>query len=136
MSPQAKSQRCLLKHLHQSRGEAGYCDGLLGRVKNGQIAAFAIQHSFPVSKTKSWKADFVITDKDGLILEVHEYKGFNPSDDNFRLKLALFFERYADRWPVFVNNKQVFPSKSGHRIMNLPPKKKRKIPSRPFAGRR
>lgn len=128
--------KCLSKHIHGSRGEASYCDGLLAQVQSGKIAAFAIQHSFPVSKTKSWKADFVVTDKDGYILEVHEYKGFNPSDDNFRLKLALFFERYGDRWPVIVNGQRVFPSKSGHRIMNLPPKKKRRIPSRQFTGRR
>lgn len=125
------SQNCLLKHKHQSIGEANYCNWLLASKQNGEIYDFKIWPSLLVSKTKSWKADFAVIDKHGTVVAIHEHKGFNPSDDNFRFKLALFLELNPEI-PVFVNKRRVYASPSGHRVMNLPAKPKRKINSRSF----
>lgn len=134
----AQRTRCFLKHYHPSRLEAEYCDWLYAREQRGEIAHFLCQFAFPVSKTKAWKADFVVlTEKADVVethmlnvKEVHEAKGFSRSDDNFRFKLALFFERYPGI-PVFVNKRRVYPSESGKRILNLP----RKTRKRPWPKR-
>ena len=117
---------CGKGHAHPSMAEAEYCIMLYYKMAAGEFHSYSLWKSFPVSKTKDWKPDFTIYNKHGKILSVHECKGRNFSDDNFRLKLALFFERYP-KIPVFVNWRQVYPSASGRRIMNLPRKTKKKV---------
>lgn len=109
---------CLLRHPHPSIMEADYCNWLQAKKQNGEIYDFVWQRSFKVSKTKDWKPDFTILNRRGKVVEVHESKGWNRSDDNFRFKLALFFECYP-KIPVFVNGLPVHPSPSGKRIIGL-----------------
>lgn len=120
----AKHTYCILKHYHPSIMEANYCLWMFAKLKAGDFYSYRLYKSFQVSKTKAWKPDFIAYDKTGKILEVHECKGMSRSDDNFRFKLALFFEKYP-ALPVFVNKRRVFPSASGRRILNLPRKRKR-----------
>jgi len=100
---------CLLKHYHPSRLEAEYCSWLLARKKNKEIKDYKYIYSIPLMVNgkvfKTWKADFKVIENDNSI-SVHEAKGFNRSDDNFRLKLSLFFINYPAT-PVYVNKRRV-----------------------------
>src|SRR5690242_11702386 len=97
---------CLIKkHPHPSRSESEYCDWLHARLALKEIQSVRLYPSFQVSKTKFWKPDFLVLNNED-VLEVHESKGWNRSDDSFRLRLALFFERYP-KVPVFVNKVRV-----------------------------
>lgn len=101
----AKSSKCLSGDFHQSKSEAEYCNWLLARKKNGEILDYSKQVSIPLIVNgkvwRFWKIDFVVTEKDGS-LTYHESKGWNRSDDSFKLKRDLFLIIYPDR-KLFVN---------------------------------
>lgn len=123
MNHKAIKTRCLSKHHHESRMEAEYCHWLLARQQAGEIKSFDYIYSIPLKidgkSWKVWKADFRVIENDNTI-SVHECKGFNPSDDNFRLKLSVFFVNYPDL-PVFVNKRRVYPTKTGRIVLRKRP---------------
>lgn len=102
-----KSCRCYSRHVHDSRMEADYCNWLLARQQAGEIKAFCVWS--PISLEwdgkhwKDWKVDFQVIENDGSI-SYHECKGFNRSDDNFKLKLSLAMTQYPDT-KFYVNKK-------------------------------
>lgn len=122
---------CLLKHNHASKSEADYCNWMLARKKAGEIPDFVYQFSIPLlidgKSWKNWKADFAVPMVAGdrpkslvcygrsllmqtmivyNVLEVHESKGWNRSDDSFRLKLNICMRNYPDL-PIYVNKVRV-----------------------------
>lgn len=74
----ARSCRCQSGHIHDSRGEAGYCDSLLLLQKDGTIKEYSTQVTFDLRvKGKlitRHRVDFLVIPRPG-VMEVHEYKG-------------------------------------------------------------
>ena len=89
--------RCNENHMHDSRGEAGYCNNLQLQVKSGDIMKFESQKKFDLhfnnKKISSHIVDFLVHHFDGKI-EVHEYKG--KATDVWKLKRAHFEAEYPD----------------------------------------
>ena len=117
---------CIFGHYHPSRSEANYCLWLLARKQNGEIKQFGYIYSLQLhideKYWKTWKADFWVINNAGT-LEVHESKGWNRSDDNFRLKLNIARRNYPDL-PIFVNKIPVIFTPKGRIILKT---KRRKI---------
>lgn len=114
-----RKSHCLLKHLHPSPPEAQYCNWLLCRKKNKEIKDFHYIHTVQLSiegkPWKTWAADFGVTENDGS-LSVHESKGWNRSDDSFRLKLNICMRNYPDL-PIYVNKVRVKFTPTGRIIL-------------------
>jgi hypothetical protein len=79
---QGKSRRtcqCICGHIHDSRGEAAYCDILFAKKKAGEIKDYERQKMYDLKvngvRICGHRVDFVVTHNDGHI-EVEEYKGF------------------------------------------------------------
>lgn len=93
----AKRTWCLSKHHHPSKSEADYCNWLLARFQNGEIKSFSLYPSVPLringKPWKRWKIDFLVNEKDGTT-SYHESKGWNRSDESFRLKRDAFLLVY------------------------------------------
>jgi len=84
--------------MHDSKGEAGYCNDLALRVIAGDLAEYVIQKRFELHGKNSKKVcnhyvDFLLTDFDGK-QEVHEYKGVKTA--LWKLKKALFEHEYPN----------------------------------------
>jgi len=91
------SCKCNLGHIHQSRGEAGHCNGLQVQLKSGLIKDFKSQKAL-VIKIKGRTIgrhipDFLITNLDGT-QEIQEYKG--KVTDIWKWKRALTEVCYPD----------------------------------------
>lgn len=101
----ARKTFCLSLHPHPSASEAQYCNWLYARKQLGEIRDFKLYPSvnLPVAGKiwKRWKVDFMVTEKDGSI-SYHESKGWNRSDDVYRLKRDVFILAYPDI-KLFVN---------------------------------
>lgn len=101
----SKKTTCLSEHYHPSRSEADYCNWLLARKQSGEIKGFVYQHAIPLivnGKTvRVWQVDFLVEEKDGSH-SYHESKGWNRSDDNFKLKRDMFLILYPER-KLYVN---------------------------------
>ena len=82
---------CQRKHIHQSIGEAGYCNQLDLLERAGEIKSYKSQvvYRFKVrgKHITTHIVDFVVTTKEGKI-EVHEFKGF--ATVLWRVKMKLF----------------------------------------------
>lgn len=136
---------CLSKHPHESKSESVYCDVMLARKLNGEIPDFVWQFSIPLTledgKTwKNWKADFAVPAKGFYpahsltilrgqynVSEVHESKGWNRSDDNFRLKLNICMRNHPEL-PVFVNHRRMKFTPKG--LIIIRPRRKKVWPKR------
>lgn len=105
----AKKSKCLAGHPHPSKSEAEYCNWLLARKQSGEIVDYKWQMPIPLvvgGKTiRYWAIDFVVYRPDGTE-EYHESKGWNRSDDNFKLKRDLFLTLYPNL-ELYVNKKLV-----------------------------
>jgi hypothetical protein len=95
-----RSKRCLCNqgHMHDSKGEAGYCNDLELQVKAGVHHSYEVQVRFDLhgrngKKVCAHYVDFLVYDFDGG-KEVHEYKGV--ATDLWKLKKALFEYEYTD----------------------------------------
>ena len=88
--------KCNQGHIHDSRGEAGYCNQLAILKKAGEIIDYEIQKTFDLvvnGKTVArHRVDFLVQGKDKTV--VHEYKGFKT--EVWRLKYNLFQACYPD----------------------------------------
>lgn len=100
-----KGNRCLSKHHHPSKSEAQYCDWLLARKQNREIKDYkyicSVELHVEGKLWKRWAIDFSVQELDGTI-SYHESKGWNRSDDSFRLKLRAFMLEYPER-KIYVN---------------------------------
>jgi hypothetical protein len=91
----AKKTYCTLGHLHDSMGEAGYCNDLSILKRSKKIKNFMIQipYKMEVNGVLICKhiVDFLVENNDGTN-EVHEFKGVRTASYNLKLKLfkALF----------------------------------------------
>jgi len=89
--------RCNANHMHDSRGEAGYCNKLQLKVKYGKIREFTHEKRFDLKVNGRTVAkhypDFFVVHNDGAE-SIHEYKGF--ADDLWKLKRALTEVLYPD----------------------------------------
>ena len=89
----AKRSFCLSRHSHASISEAAYCDWLFARLSHKEIRAYSCQAKVELRIRgrlwKCWAIDFKVTELDGSE-SYHEAKGWNFSDDNFRLKRDAF----------------------------------------------
>ncbi len=92
-----KSQSCRQGHIHQSIGEARYCDSLAVLEKAGAIKSYKSQQMFDLTvngkRVTGHRVDFLVMTKEGK-LEVHEVKGF-PTD-LWKIKMNLFEALYPD----------------------------------------
>lgn len=131
---------CLSKHPHPSKSEAAYCNWMLARKLGGEIPGFVWQFRIPLiledgKPWKSWAIDFAVPapgfppEKSLTVLrgqynvsEVHESKGWNRSDDNFRMKLNICMRNHPSL-PVFVNKRRVKFTPKGL-IVIRPPRKR------------
>lgn len=109
-SCKAKKTFCFSKHFHGSKSEAGYCDWLLARLQHREIFGFQWQVSLklPIVKgmerlPRCWKVDFGVIELDGT-KSYHESKGWNRSDDSYRLRRDAFL--YANPSAVLYVNKE------------------------------
>lgn len=108
----AKKSKCLSGHHHPSKSEAEYCGWLFARVKNKEILSYRVYPSVPLilngKPWRSWKVDFQVFEKDGTT-SFHECKGYNLSDDSFRLKRDAFLIVYPTI-KLYIN-KQLYTGK-------------------------
>lgn len=97
--------RCLSGHFHPSTSEANYCNWLLARKQNKEIKDYRDKLSVKLHVNgkvwRNWAIDFAVEELDGEIT-YHESKGWNRSDDRFRMKLSHFMLEYPDR-KIYVN---------------------------------
>lgn len=88
---------CLSKHHHPSKHESDYCNWLFARKQNKEILDYKLYPSVPLNINgrpwKRWKIDFAVQEKDGTA-SYHEAKGWNRSDDAFKLKRDAFLICY------------------------------------------
>ena len=89
----AKRCRCVNNHIHQSKGEAGYCNDLTLRVKAGDLAKFEIQKKFELHGVDgrfvtNHYVDFLLTDFNEE-QEIHEYKSKGTVTPEWKLKKTL-----------------------------------------------
>lgn len=94
----AKRCRCMNNHMHDSKGEAGYCNDLTLRTKAGDIAEFEIQKTFILhdkngKRISAHRVDFVVTYFNGK-KEIHEYKGCQT--EIWKLKKRLTEVEYPE----------------------------------------
>ncbi len=101
-----KKCKCLSKHIHDSRGEAGHCDWLLALTQSKEIKSYRGQVKYPLIVNGRTIAnhfvDFEVENIDGSI-EVHEFKGFATRE--WKLKKALFEVLYPDIPYIVVKGK-------------------------------
>lgn len=109
---QAKKTYCFSKHFHGSKSEAGYCNWLAARLQHREIRGFAWQVSLklPIIKgvkklPRCWKVDFSVIELDGST-SYHESKGWNRSDDSYRLRRDAFL--FANPRAVLYVNKEIW----------------------------
>lgn len=97
MRQRAVKSFCLSKHHHPSMSEADYCDWLWARKEAGEIKNYKVWPSVAIKINgrhwKNWKIDFWVLENDGTE-SYHESKGWNRSDDSFRLKRDAFLLAY------------------------------------------
>ena len=92
-----KSCKCNQNHIHDSRGEARYCDELALMKAACEIKNYTIQQTIPLivnGKTITrHRVDFVVITNTGE-KEIHEYKGFET--EIWKMKYKLFQAIYPD----------------------------------------
>jgi N-acetylglucosamine-6-phosphate deacetylase len=93
-----KRCRCNANHIHQSKGEAGYCNDLALQVKAGVIEKYESQKKFEICDNEGKHisnhfVDFLVHHFDGK-KEIHEYKGV--ATELWKLKMALTKSQYPD----------------------------------------
>ena len=126
----AKRTFCLSRHHHPSHHESEYCNWLYARKQNLEIKDYKLYPSVPLEingKTfRIWKIDFQVMENDDTI-SYHEAKGWNRSDDSFRMKRDAFLIC----WPgikLYVN-KELYTGKTDknrlRRIMEMMEKKRK-----------
>ena len=89
---------CLLKHRHDSRAEAAYCNSLLADRQAGRIGGFEVQVPFDLGAEIKHIVDFVVSSS---TVEVHDVKGFQTAV--WKIKHKLFVEKYPGIKYVVVN---------------------------------
>lgn len=119
--------QCFLKHIHPSKSESAYCTWLLWRKQTGRIKDFSVYPSVELHVNgnlwRRWAIDFKVIENDGGI-SYHESKGWNRSDDRFRMKLGHFRLEYPNI-PIYVNKIRV--TSKGWRSENNPINSKKKL---------
>jgi len=96
---------CLMRHLHDSKFEAGYCNRLLAMKQSGEIQHYDVQVPFWLPGGIKHIVDFVVKPGPDFSREVHETKGFFTAVA--RLKKKLFEEKYPDiPYKVIYQNKR------------------------------
>ena len=93
----AKSCKCAEGHIHDSIGEAGYCDYLHVFKRAGHYKAIKQQVRYMLAvnghKICEHKVDFEV-ELPGGRLEIHEFKGFET--DVWKIKLKLMRALYPE----------------------------------------
>jgi len=94
----ARRSGCGKNHIHDSAGEARYCDelGLLEltrEIKSYETQVYFNLHGVDGSPITRHKVDFLVQKKDGS-QEVHEYKGVETPE--WKLKKKLFEAEYKN----------------------------------------
>lgn len=100
---------CYSRHHHPSKSEAAYCNWLLARKQNREIKSYSLYPSIELHVNgkiwRKWHIDFMVVENDGG-KSYHEVKGYNFSDDRFRMKLAAFRLEYPEI-PIYVNKQRI-----------------------------
>lgn len=96
---------CLSKHSHRSKSEATYCNRLLSMKQQKEILDYEMEVKVSIKfggkKFCDWAVDFRVIELDGSE-SWHECKGYNFSDDSFKLKRDAFLLCFPDK-PLYVN---------------------------------
>lgn len=124
--------RCYSGHEHPSKGEAQHCNWLLARLQNKEIKAFwyiaPVELHVAGKLWKKWAIDFGVEELDGEIT-YWEQKGFNRSDDVFRMKLRAFMLEYPER-KIYVNKQLMTFTPQGRVVVRKCAKRKSAFVSR------
>ncbi len=105
-----KRSSCLLKHDHDSRAEADYCNSLLADKYNKKIIDFKVQQRWEVAPGINHVVDFEVErwEIKGCVachrIEVHDVKGF--ATDVWKMKYKLFVAKYPYIKYVIINRKE------------------------------
>lgn len=96
---------CLSKHVHPSKRETIDCNLMMAELQGKKILECEV---WPVVELhvegklwKKWEIDQGFMELDGS-KAYYESKGWNRSDDNFKLKLAAYLIQYPNI-PIYVN---------------------------------
>lgn len=116
------SSLCLSRHHHGSKSEAHECNLWLADKQAGIIQDYGLYPHFELRVDgkrwrNGWKPDFWVRRKDGVYC-VAESKGWNRSDDNFRIRLSIFIINYP-HIPVYVNRELVKGNPYGRLLINM-----------------
>ncbi len=117
-----KNCHCKQGHIHDSRGEAGYCDQLTTEVNNTLIHSYDIQVKFELhtvhgKQIANHYVDFLVYDFDGK-KEVREYKSKGTVTNEWKYKKTIFEYEYTDIpyniiWHKTYKKFKAFKSKTG-----------------------
>lgn len=111
----ARKSFCLSKHHHGSKSEAEYCNWLLARKQNREIKDFKVWPSVNLPNIgRRWKIDFMVEENDGTV-SYHESKGWNRSDDCFKLKRDAFLMCYP-KLKLYIN-KEIYTGKPHRKLV-------------------
>lgn len=111
-----KISMCLLKHTHDSRAEADYCNYLLACKQNKLIHCFEIQVPYLVAEGVWHIVDFLVhmpLNKIPFVEQVHEVKGVATAE--WKIKKKLFMAKYPHIKYVVINKKKEVQDGRGNR---------------------
>lgn len=103
---------CLSRHVHDSRTEADYCNGLLADMQSGRITFYQIQVPYEVAPGITHVVDFLVQYPDPRIskstahtlFEVHEVKGVQTRE--WKIKYKLFVEKFPHIKYVIIDRRK------------------------------
>lgn len=98
-----KRTRCLSRHIHDSKVEAEYCNGLLADKDAGRILEYFIQYPFVLAPGIVHVVDFYVVHSMKILPEVHEVKGHQTKE--WKIKYKLFVDKYPNIKYVIINRK-------------------------------
>lgn len=103
----ARTCKCLSGHIHDSRGEANYCNRLLADVQDRKIKDYEIQKCIRIyvagKHICNHYVDFLVTLNNGA-QEYREYKGF--STQTWAIKKKLIDAIYPEIPYIVIKHKQ------------------------------
>lgn len=113
---------CLSRHSHPSKSEALECNHWLADLQAGKIKSYRVWPHYDLfidgkRWRRGWKPDFEVIRNDGVKC-VAESKGWNRSDDSFKLRLSIFMICYPEI-PVYLNRKLLTCNPFKRMVLNL-----------------
>lgn len=121
---------CLSRHSHGSKSEAAECNQWLADKQSGKIKDYGLYPHFDLFVDGKrwrggWTPDFWVIRNDGTYC-VAESKGWNRSDDSFRIRLSIFIINHPEI-PVYVNRELVRGNPFKKLLINMHKRAKKRL---------